>query len=126
MTRDGRIRDHGTVEPHPQVAGERSSEVIARYGFHRSTIYDWCKAEHGRGNGNGLRALASCPATGRPSIVTSAADASVGPGKNPRKYGFDVGMWTRHIVREVGDAAILNAHESSLDRRGACPTKSHT
>ena len=44
------------------MAGEHSSEVIARYGFHRSTIYGWRKAERGRGNG--LRALASCPGDG--------------------------------------------------------------
>lgn len=46
--------------------------------------------------------------------------------KNPGQYGFDIGLWTRHIVREVGQAAILSALESSLDRRGACQTKSDT
>ena len=45
-------------------------------------------------------------------------------GKNPRQYGFDIGLWTRHIVHEVGETAILSALESSLKRRGACPTKS--
>ena len=66
------------------------------------------------------------PAMGRPRIVASAAGASVGQRKNPRQYGFDIGMWPRHIAREIGDAAILSALESSLDRRGACPTKSDT
>lgn len=38
-------------------------------------------------------------------------------GKNSGQYGLDIGLWTRHIVREVGDVAILCALESSLDRR---------
>lgn len=52
----------------------------------------------------------------------------MGPWSPSARGGrFDVGMWTRHIVREVGDVAILCALESSLDRRaGACPTKSDT
>jgi hypothetical protein len=42
-----------------------------------------------------------------------------GNGKNPRQYGFDVELWTRYIVREVGEAVILSAFESGLKRRGA-------
>ena len=28
-------------------------------------------------------------------------DSSVRNGKDPRQYGFDFGLWTRHIVREL-------------------------
>lgn len=45
-------------------------------------------------------------------------------GKNSGQYGFDIGLWPRHIVHEVGETAILSALESCLKRRGACPTKS--
>ena len=105
------------------MAGEHSSEVIVRYGFHRSTIYGWRNAERGRGNG--LRAPASCP----PGDGTSAYRGKRGRcfgGATARTPGSmdSIGLWTRHIVREVGEAAFLSALESSLDRLGACPTKS--
>ena len=123
---DARRTDTGSWDrgAHPHVAGERSSEVIAGYGFHRSTIYGWCKAERGRDNG--LRALASCRRRYVQVLWQARQVLRWVNGKNPRQYGFDIGLWTRHIVREVGEAAILSALESSLDRRGACQTKSDT
>ena len=107
----------------PSARGGRANEAIVRYGFHRSTIYGWCKAERGRGNG--LRAPASCP----PGDGTSAYRGKRGRcfgGATARTPGSmdSIGLWTRHIVREVGEAAFLSALESSLDRLGACPTKS--
>ena len=39
--------------------------------------------------------------------------------RSPWQYGFDIGLWTRYIVREVGEAVILSALESSLKRQGA-------
>lgn len=53
MTRDGRTLDHGTLETLRKMAvdrvreGERPSEVIACYGFHRCTIYRWLTAARG-------------------------------------------------------------------------------
>ena len=108
MKRDGRTLDHGTLETIRKMAvervreGERPSEVIASYGFHRCTIYGWLKAARGRGKG--LKALAARPATGRPRALTVAQGRQVFRwinGKNPMQYGFDFGLWTRQIVREL-------------------------
>lgn len=108
MKRDGRTLDHGTLETIRKMAvqrvqeGERPSEVIASYGFHRCTIYGWLKAARGRGNG--LRALAARPATGRPRTLTAAQERQVFTwinGRNPMQYGFDFGLWTRQIVSEL-------------------------
>ena len=108
MTRDGRTLDHGTLETIRTMAvervreGERPSDVIASYGFHRCTIYRWLKAVRGRGHG--LHALAARPATGRPRTLTARQERQVFcwiNGKNPRQYGFDFGLWTRQIVREL-------------------------
>ena len=70
MKRDGRTRDHATLETIRTRAvervreGERPSDVIASYGFHRCTIYGWLQAVRGRGKG--LQALAAPPAAHGP------------------------------------------------------------
>lgn len=108
MKRDGRTLDHGTLETIRKMAvervreGERPSAVIASYGFHRCTIYGWLKAARGRGKG--LQALAARPAPGRPRTLTAAQERQVCRwinGKTPLQYGFDFGLWTRQIVREL-------------------------
>ena len=100
--------DHVTLEEIRKMAiervreGERPSKVIASYGFHRCVIYRWIKAAAGRGNG--IRALASRKATGRPKKLNSAQEQQVFRwvnGKNPMQYGFDFGLWTWQIVREL-------------------------
>lgn len=108
MKRDGRALDHTTLEAIRKMAvqrvreGERASDVIASFGMHRCTIYGWLKAVRGRGNG--LKALAAKPATGRPRSLTAAQEQQVFRwinGKNPMQYGFDFGLWTRQIAREL-------------------------
>jgi transposase len=108
MKRDGRKMDHGTLEEIRKMAiervreGERPSKVIASYGFHRCVIYRWMKAA--AGSGNGMRALASRKGTGRPKKLSVAQEQQVFRwvnGKNPMQYGFDFGLWTRQIVREL-------------------------
>lgn len=108
MKQDGRTLDHATLEAIRKMAvqrvweGERASEVIASYGMHRCTIYAWLKAARGRGKG--LKALAAKPATGRPRTLTAAQERQVFRwinGKSPRQYGFDFGLWTRQIAREL-------------------------
>jgi transposase len=82
--------------------GERPSAVIASFGMHRCTIYGWLKSARGRGNG--LKALAAKPATGRPRTLTATQEHQVFRwinGKNPMQYGFDFGLWTRQIAREL-------------------------
>lgn len=133
MTRDGRTLDHGTLETIRTMAvarvreGERPSEVIASYGVHRCTIYRWLKAARG----NGLRALASRPASGRPRTLTAKQERQVFRwvnGKNPMQDGFDFGLWTRHIVRELirqrfGVRLSLASIGAVLARQGLTPQK---
>lgn len=133
MKRDGRTLDHGTLETIRKMAvervreGERPSEVIASYGFHRCTIYGWLKAARGRGKG--LKALAARPATGRPRTLTARQERQVFHwvnGKNPLQYGFEFGLWTRQIVRELivqrfGVPLSLASIGALLARQGLTP-----
>lgn len=135
MKRDGRTLDHRTLEEIRRMAvervreGERPSAVIASYGFHRCVIYRWLNAAAGRGKG--LRALASRPATGRPRTLTPAQERQVFRwvnGKNPMQYGFDFGLWTRQIVRELvrrkfGVTLSLASIGAMLSRLGLTPPK---
>ena len=135
MKRDGRTLDHATLETIRTMAvervreGERPSEVIASYGFHRCTIYGWLKMARGRGKG--LKALAARPATGRPRTLTAAQERQVFRwvnGKNPMQYGFDFGLWTCQIVRALivqrfGVRLSLASIGAILARQGLTPQK---
>ncbi len=82
--------------------GEKPAEVVKSLGMNRTSIYRWLRAAEGRGRGE--RALASCPATGRPSKLTPKQRAQVLRwinGKDPRQYGLDFGLWTRQIVAKL-------------------------
>jgi transposase len=51
-----------------------------------------------------LRALASSKGTGRPKKLSATQERQVLRwinGKNPMQHGFDFGLWTRQIVREL-------------------------
>ena len=135
MKRDGRTLDHMTLETIRTMAvqrvreGERPSDVIASYGMHRCTIYGWIKAASGRGKG--LKALAAKPATGRPRTLTAAQERQVFRwvnGKNPMQYGFDFGLWTRQIVRDLiaqrfSERLSLASVGALLARQGLTPQK---
>lgn len=108
MKRDGRKMDHHTLEEIRKMAvervreGEKPSAVITSYGFHRCVIYRWLKTANGRGKG--IKALTARKGTGRPRKLTPAQERQVFRwinGKNPLQYGFDFGLWTRQIVREL-------------------------
>ena len=108
MKRDGRKLDHKTLEEIRRMAvervweGEDPSEVIASYGFCRTTIYKWLRAA--KGKGRGLDALRSREGTGRPAKLTKSQQRRVFRwinGKDPRQYGFDFGLWTRKVVAEL-------------------------
>lgn len=108
MRRDGRTLDHRTLEAIRRMAVERVREgqapgaVIASYGFCRTTIYKWLR--HASSRGRGSNALAACKGTGRPRKLTPVQERQVFRwinGKNPMQYGFDFGLWTRQIVREL-------------------------
>lgn len=104
--RDGRVLPHDVLEQFRLDAiqrirdGERPSAVIASYGFCRTTVYRWLRAAK-RG---GLAALASTKAPGPKRKLTPRQEAQVirwMNGKDPRQYGFDFGLWTRHLVRQL-------------------------
>lgn len=108
MKRDGRTLDHKTLEAIRLMAvervreGERASDVIAAYGFNRTTIYKWIK--EALRPGGGLRMLQSTPGTGRPRSLTPAQEGQVFRwvnGRDPRQYGLDFGLWTRAVVAEL-------------------------
>jgi transposase len=110
MRRDGRKLDHKTLEEIRRMAvervweGEDPSEVIASYGFCRTTIYKWLRAAKGKGKGRGLDVLRSRKGTGRPPKLTKAQQRQVFRwinGKDPRQHGFDFGLWTRRVVSEL-------------------------
>lgn len=108
MKRDGRAHDRKTQEAIRLMAvdrireGESVASVMASYGLCRTTAYKWLAKA--RGPGRGKHALAARKGTGRPSKLSTAQKRQVFRwvnGKNPLQYGFDFGLWTRAIVREL-------------------------
>ena len=108
VKRDGRTFDHQTLEAIRLMAiervrkGERPAEVIASYGFNRTTIYKWIAAAFTPGGG--VKLLCSKPATGRPRTLNPAQERRVCRwinGRDPRQYGLDFGLWTRAIVAQL-------------------------
>ena len=106
MKIDGRTLSHSSLEDIRKMAvrrvreGEKPSVVIASYGFCRTTIYKWLRAERKGGEA----ALASRKGTGRPPKLTEKQQMKVVEwmcGKDPRQYCFDFGLWTRQIVAEL-------------------------
>jgi transposase len=99
---------HNTLEEMRILAVQRMAEgahpndVAASFGMHRSWAYK-VRAQ-ARGRGRGVRALRSSKGTGRPRKLTRAQEQQVLRwinGKNPMQYGFDFGLWTRNLVREL-------------------------
>ena len=108
MKRDGRTHDRKTQEAIRMMAVERILEgedvasVMASYGFCRTTAYKWLAKARGRGRGK--RMLVARKGTGRPPKLTASQKRQVFRwinGKNPQQHGFDFGLWTRTIVREL-------------------------
>ena len=108
MKRDGRSLAHNTLEEMRILAvqrmaeGEHPDDVAASFGMRRSWAYK-IRAQ-ARGRGHGVRALRSTKGTGRPRTLTAAQEQRVLRwinGKNPMQYGFDFGLWTRNLVREL-------------------------
>ena len=135
MKRDARTLDHATLEEFRLIAlrrvkeGEKPSVVVKSLGMNRTSIYRWLNAAAGRGNGE--RALASRPATGRPSKLTRAQQAQVFRwinGRDPRQYGLDFGLWTRQIAatlieQKFGISLGVTAVGRLLARWGLSPQK---
>jgi transposase len=106
MQVDGRTLSHETSETIRLMAvrrvqeGEAPSVVIKSYGLCRTTIYKWLRAAK-RG---GEQALQARQHPGRAPALNAKQKLQVRRwmnGKDPRQYGFDFGLWTRHIVSEL-------------------------
>lgn len=81
-------------------AGESATAVARSLGFYRTNVYRWLRA-YRRG---GESALNRRKAPGARPKLTDARKRQVRQwivGKDPRQYGFDFGLWTRKIVREL-------------------------
>ena len=135
MKRDGRTVAHNTLEEMRMLAlqrmreGETPATVSSSFGMHRTWAYKVRAAASGRGKG--ARALRSKRATGRPRTLTATQECQVFRwvnGKNPKQYGFDFGLWTRQIVRELvlqrfGLSLSLASIGALLARQGLTPQK---
>lgn len=135
MKRDGRTLDRATLETIRLMAiervreGEAPTDVIASYGFNRTTIYQWMKAA--LQPGVGIKALRSTKATGRPRTLTPAQERQVlrwVNGRDPRQVGLDFGLWTRRVVVELiaqkfGVTLGVTAVGELLARLGLTPQK---
>ena len=135
MKRDGRTVAHNTLEEMRMLAlqrmreGETPATVSSSFGMHRTWAYKVRAAASGRGKG--ARALRSKRATGRPRTLTATQEYQVFRwvnGKNPKQYGFDFGLWTRKIVRELvlqrfGLSLSLASIGALLARQGLTPQK---
>jgi len=107
--------------------GESPAEVAATFGLHRG----WSYKVLAKAKGRGKRALRSTKGTGRPRTLTAAQERQVFAwvnGKNPQQYGFDFGLWTRQIVRELvvqkfGVGLSLASIGALLARIGLTPQK---
>jgi transposase len=135
MKQDGRSLDHKTLETMRLMAiervteGESPSDVIAAYGFCRTTIYKWIRAAiH---SGLGSEALRSTKGTGRPRTLTPTQEKQVFRwinGRDPRQYGLDFGLWTRAVVVELiqtkfGISLGVTAIGELLAKLGLTPQK---
>jgi len=104
---DGRTIDHKTLEHLRKLAvqrviedGEAPSEVMKSLGLCRTTIYPWLRKYEDAG----MEALVEKIAQGPEPKLTEKQRQQVKRwilGKDPRQYGFDFGLWSRRIVREL-------------------------
>jgi transposase len=133
MKRDGRKISRSAQEEMRLMAYERMREgespaaVAASFGMHRG----WAYKVLAKSQEHGKQALLSTKGTGRPRTLTPTQERRVFGwinGKNPRQYGFDFGLWTRQIVRELidkkfGVSLSLASVGALLARLGLTPQK---
>jgi len=126
MKKDERHYDPKTKEAMRMMSvqriheGEPVTEVMASFGLCRTTAYKWLKQLDE--NQDAEPVLAARPRSGRPSKLTKKQKEQIFRwinGKNPFQYGFDFGLWTRKIVRDL----ILERFEVQLSPlcQPSCP-----
>jgi transposase len=135
MKQDGRQHDRKTQQAIRLMAMKRIKEgedvavVMDSFGLCRTTGYKWKKKIEG--SGRGLRMLMARKAAGRPPKLTPKQQATVFRwvnGKSPQQHGFDFGLWTRQVVRELisrefGIDVCLASVGALLAKLGLTPQK---
>src|SRR5678810_1236799 len=104
---DGRALDHNLSE-HLRImavrrvveGGERPSDVMRSMGLHRTSIYPWLQTYDEYGY-EGLKGTKAAGPTPKLSEKQRRQIHRWIVGKDPRQYGFDFGLWTRNIVRQL-------------------------
>jgi transposase len=133
MKLDGRTLSHEMSEKIRHMAvqrvreGETPSVVIKSFGLSRTCIYPWIRAARKQG----VHALAARKHPGRRPALTPQHKMRVRRwicGKDPRQYGFDLGLWTRKIVsaliqEKLGVTLRLTAVGRLLHELGITPQK---
>jgi transposase len=113
MKNDGRKFDHKTLEQIRGMAvrrvqaGESPSEVVASFGFSRTSIYRWL--------GKTEKELASRKAAGperRLSVKQVSSLKKMILKSDPRSHGFDSALWSTGII----SALIKTKFQMSLSR----------
>lgn len=133
MKKDGRKLSHEVSEylridaVRRVESGESPRAVIDSLGLCRTTIYRWLRAAKKKG----LDALKAKKHTGPVCKLSSKQKQTIRKwlcGKDPRQYGFDFGLWTRKIVRQMihekfGIQVSITTTGSVLAQMGITPQK---
>ena len=80
--------------------GEAPSDVMTSFGLCRTAIYPWLR----KYQEEGMEALVEKIARGPEPKLTEKQRQQVKRwilGKDPRQFGFDFGLWSRRIVKEM-------------------------
>ena len=103
---DGRSLNHKALEELRRlpvervIGGEKPRAVVTSLGFYRTSIYKWLRIHRGQG-AEGLR---SRKAKGPTPRLTKEQRQQVKRwiiSRDPRRYGFDAGLWTRDFVAQM-------------------------
>lgn len=125
---DRRIQEHVRINCIERwLAGETPQSIIATTGLCHTTIYKWIDLyEQG-----GFEALKSTTAPGAcPKLDEEQREQlrEMIVGKDPRQYGFDFGLWTRNLIKDLvklkfGKTLGLTAIGTLLARLEITPQK---
>jgi transposase len=103
---DARKLDHATLEVmrlraiEATKAGMKATDLALAYGVHRRTVFRWL-ADYYKG---GEQALKAKPIPGRPPKLDEPQMQSLAQAvtdQTPLQHGFEVGLWTLSILREL-------------------------
>ena len=105
-TSDGRKLDHHTLQVMREQAvkalrdGQPAAEIATAFGMNIRTIFKWrAKFEDG-----GQEALQAKPISGRPPKISEEEMrwiAGAVRNNTPQQFGFEFGLWTLSLLREL-------------------------